>query len=135
MTRYLLDTNICVFHLRGKLNLKDYAGEQWRTACCISEVTALELYYGAANSDHPAKHHAAVDIFLEGLTALPVVDCAGVYAGEKVRFNRAGMPLNDEFDLIIGSSAITRDLILVTDNVKHFKNFQGIKIENWMKKK
>jgi tRNA(fMet)-specific endonuclease VapC len=42
------------------------------------------------------------------------------------------MPLHDEFDLIIGATAIANDLILVTDNVKHFKNFEGIKIENWL---
>ena len=44
------------------------------------------------------------------------------------------MPLHDEFDLIIGTSAIANDLILVTDNEKHFKNFKDIKIENWVKK-
>jgi tRNA(fMet)-specific endonuclease VapC len=41
--------------------------------------------------------------------------------------------LHDEFDLIIGASAIIKNLILVTDNVKHFKRFEGIKIENWFK--
>jgi len=44
-----------------------------------------------------------------------------------------GMPMHDEFDIIIGASAIDNNLILVTDNVKHFKNFYDIKIENWMK--
>jgi tRNA(fMet)-specific endonuclease VapC len=43
------------------------------------------------------------------------------------------MPLHDEFDLIIGASAIANELILVTDNVKHFINFDGIKTDNWLK--
>ena len=34
---------------------------------------------------------------------------------------------------IIGATAIASDLILVTDNVKHFKNFERLKIENWSK--
>ena len=55
------------------------------------------------------------------------------YAKEKVRFQKMGMPMHDEFDLIIGASAISNNLILVTDNVKHFINFDSIKIDNWMK--
>jgi len=42
-----------------------------------------------------------------------------------------GKPMNDEFDLLIGVTAAENDLILVTDNVKHFTNIEGIKIENW----
>ena len=38
-----------------------------------------------------------------------------------------------KFDLIIGASAIANRLILVTDNTKHFKNFENIKIENWLR--
>jgi len=34
----------------------------WRDICCISEVTVLELRYGAENSNHPQKHHQAVDL-------------------------------------------------------------------------
>ena len=43
------------------------------------------------------------------------------------------MPLHDEFDLIIGATAIASELILVTDNEKHFKNLDSIKIENWVR--
>ena len=62
---------------------------------------------------------------------IPIVTAIDTYAKEKVRFKKMGIPLHDEFDLIIGASAIASDLILVTDNVKHFVNFKDIKIENW----
>jgi tRNA(fMet)-specific endonuclease VapC len=39
--------------------------------------------------------------------------------------------MNDEFDLLIGVTAIENKLVLVTDNVKHFAGLEGIKIENW----
>jgi len=131
--RYLLDTNICIFYLRRKLNFNHFVKEQWREDCCISEVTVLELRFGAENSNNPQKHHQAVDVFLSGLTILPIVKAIDVYAKEKVRLRKAGNPMHDEFDLIIGASAIANDLILVTDNVKHFRNFEGIKMENWVK--
>ena len=46
-----------------------------------------------------------------------------------------GKPMHDEFDLIIGVSAIANKLILVTDNTKHFVNIKGIKLENWVIKR
>ena len=131
--RYLLDTNICVYFLRGKLNFNHFVEGDWRKNCCISEVTVLELRYGAENSNYPQRHHEAVDIFLYDLIVLPVVKALDTYAKEKVRLRKIGLPLHDEFDLIIGASAIANNLILVTDNVKHFKNFEGITIENWAK--
>ena len=134
MMQYLLDTNICIYYLRGKLNFNDFVEEPWRKSCCISDVTVLELRYGAENSNNPQKHHRAVDLFLHDLTVLPISKVVDIYAREKVRFRKIGKPLHDEFDIIIGASAITANLILVTDNVKHFKDFTGIKIENWFRR-
>jgi len=131
MMRYLLDTSVCVFYLRGKLDFSRFVEGQWRECCCISEVTVLELRYGAENNNNPQKHHHVVDVFLSGLTVVPIASAVDAYAKEKVRLRRAGVPLHDEFDLIIGASAIASDLIVVTDNTRHFKNFENIKIESW----
>ncbi|MEA2043264.1 MAG: hypothetical protein U9N85_12045 [Bacteroidota bacterium] len=40
--------------------------------------------------------------------------------------------LIDDFDLLIGSSAIANEMILVTRNVKHFNRISDINIENWV---
>jgi len=42
------------------------------------------------------------------------------------------MPISD-FDLLIGSTAIFHDLIMVTENTKHFKRIKGIQLEDWTK--
>ena len=91
------------------------------------------MRYGAENSNYPQKHHQAVNIFLQDLTVIPIVKVVDFYAKEKVRLRKNGMPLHDEFDLIIASSALANDLILVTNNVKHFVNFDNIKTENWIR--
>jgi tRNA(fMet)-specific endonuclease VapC len=124
--KYLLDTNICAFHLRGKLNLKH------RENCYISEITVFELRFGAENSANPAKHHQLVDYLLSELVILPIIGCIDVYVKEKVRLRKLGRPLNDDFDLLIGATAIKSGLVLVTDNVKDFERLEGIEIENWM---
>lgn len=131
---YLLDTSICVFFLRGKLNLDKTVKQVGLENCYISEITVAELRFGAENSDNPVKSNKAVDIFLKGLTILPIFGSIKRYAIEKVRLRKIGKPINDEFDLLIGVTAIENQLILVTDNTKDFKLLDGIQMENWFER-
>lgn len=132
--RYLLDTNTCVFFLRGKLNLDEIIKEKGKENFYISEVTVVELTFGAENSDNPAKSHKAVAAFVDGITVIPIFGCIRRYAKEKVRLRKIGKPINDEFDLLIGVTAAENKLILVTDNQKDFEKINGIQMENWFKK-
>ena len=133
--QYLLDTNICVFFLRGKLNLDELIKEKGRENFFISEITVFELRYGAENSENPGKSHKSVDAFIDGLSIIPIYGSIKRYAKEKVRLRKIGKPMHDEFDFLIGVTALESKLILVTDNVKHFENLEGLKIENWFKRK
>lgn len=132
--QFLLDTNICVYFLRGKLNLNELILQKGRENCFISEITVMELRYGAENSDNPTKSHKSVDAFVNGLSIIPIYGSIKRYAKEKVRLRKLGKPMNDEFDLLIGATAIENKLTLVTDNTKDFKNLDGIKMENWFKR-
>lgn len=131
---YLLDTSTCVFFLRGKLDLDDKIREKGRHHFYVSEISVLELYYGAENSDNVEKSFKAVDNFLAGLTIIPIYGCIKRYAKEKVRLRKSGKPMHDEFDLLIGVTAVENKLKLITDNVKDFKNIEGIEVENWFQK-
>ncbi|QBN19849.1 PIN domain-containing protein [Flavobacterium nackdongense] len=129
--QYLLDTSICVFFLRGRLELDKIIRDKGTENCFISEITLFELRYGAENSENPTKSHKAVDLFVNGLSIIPIVGSIKKYAKEKVRLRRLGKPMHDEFDLLIGVTAIENKLTLVTDNVSDFQNLDDIKIENW----
>ncbi len=133
--QYLLDTNICVFFLRGQLNFDEIIREKGVENCFISELTVFELKYGAENSDNPKKSHDAVDKFINGLTIIPILGSVKEYAETKVYLRKNGTPMYDEFDLIIGVTAIANELTLVTDNVKDFKHIKNLKIENWFERK
>ena len=128
--QYLLDTSICVFFLRGKLKLDEIIREKGIENCFISEITVFELRYGAENSENPTQSHKAVDLFVNGISIIPIVGSIKKYAKEKVRLRRLGKPMHDEFDLLIGVTAIENKLALVTDNVSDFQNLNDIKIEN-----
>lgn len=133
--QYLLDTNTCVFFLRGKLNLDTLIKNKGIENCFISELTVFELKYGAENSENPDKSHQAVSNFISGLSIIPIYGIVDKYTEEKVRLRNNGTPMHDEFDLIIGVTAIVNNLTLVTDNTKDFKYLNKLKIENWFERK
>ncbi len=132
--QYLLDTNTCVFFLRGKLNLDEIIRAKGIENCFISEVTVFELRFGAENSDTPKKSHQAVDKFVRGLSIIPIIGVVEKYAETKVYLRKNGTPLHDEFDLIIAVTALNNKLTLVTDNTKDFKNIKNLKLENWFER-
>ena len=38
----------------------------------------------------------------------------------------------EDFDLLIGCTAVANNMIMVTDNIKHFSRIYGIQLENWV---
>ena len=100
--------------------------------CFISEITLAELKFGVENSQAKEKNLVAVANFLTGITIIPIFPCLDVYAKEKARLRKIGQPV-DDFDLLIGATAISNGLILVTNNVDHLGRMEGIKIEDWTK--
>jgi predicted nucleic acid-binding protein len=54
------------------------------------------------------------------------------YASEKARLRKTRTPV-DEFDLLIAATAITHNLVKVTNSVKEFNGIKGIEIEGWTK--
>lgn len=130
--KYFLDTNICVFFLQGKYGIKEKIQEIGRKNCYISEITIAELMYGAAYSNSE-KHYREVEVILDSLNVVPIYDSLSTYATTKVHLRRAGQ-LIDEFDMLIGASAVHHGFIMVTENIDHFERIPGIEIENWVKR-
>lgn len=127
---YLLDTNICIYYLKGLYQLDEKFNSLPDGSLYISEITLAELKYGIANSSEPKKNRATLENFLSEVRILPIIDSLDIYAQEKVRLRKLGRPV-DDFDLLIGASAIANSLVLVTNNEKHFDRIKGIEIENW----
>jgi len=131
--KYLLDTSTCVHFFRGRYGVENKLKEAGVENCAISEVTLAELVYGAEKSADPEKNHTIINSFVTRIPILPIVDSVLVYGKEKVRLRNQGIMIS-EFDLLIGCAAIEKDLIMVTDNIKHFDRIKNIKIENWVQR-
>ncbi len=128
MLSYLVDTNICVYLLRGRYHVDRKLEDVGSSNCGISEITIAELKFGAANSDRVSRQTALVNGFGSSIEVVPMDSSFEVYAHEKARLRKQGQII-DDFDLVIGATAIVNDLILVTNNEKHFfeagRNYAG----------
>lgn len=118
--------------MKGKFDLNKKFATIPQDACFISEITLAELKFGVEKSDRPEKNRKALKDFLTGVTVLPIFHSLDLYAKEKTRLRKAGTPI-DDFDLLIGVTAVSHVLIMVTNNTDHFKRINGIDLEDWTK--
>jgi tRNA(fMet)-specific endonuclease VapC len=132
LKKYLIDTNTCIYFIKGKYDLKNKFETAAPENCFISEITLAELKFGVANSEKKEKNQKALDNFLSGMKIVPIYHSLDLYASEKARLRKAGTPV-DDFDILIGVTSITHNLIMVTNNSEHFKRLKGIIIEDWTK--
>ncbi len=101
--------------------------------CYISEITLAELQYGAECSSRPVEHKKSIEEFISQLTIIPIFSALNIYAKEKAELRKLGNMI-DDFDILIGSTAIVNKMILVTDNERHFNRLNNIIIENWIER-
>jgi tRNA(fMet)-specific endonuclease VapC len=132
LSKFLIDTNTCIFYIKGKFDLKNKFEKADPENCFISEITLAELKFGVENSERKDKNQIVLTNFLTGIKLVPIFHCLDFYGAEKARLRKAGTPV-DDFDLLIGSTAVVHNLIMVTNNISHFKLIKGIKLEDWTK--
>jgi tRNA(fMet)-specific endonuclease VapC len=130
--KYLLDTNMCIYWFKG-INGVDHRIESLDIDdVAISAITLAELLYGAYNSSNIEKNLSRIKVFEDAVNVLSLDrECLEQFAKIKSKLKSDGKIL-DDFDILIGATAIKNDCIIVTNNIKHFERIEGIKIENWI---
>lgn len=73
-----------------------------------------------------------LDAFINAIDVVSIDSALDVFAEEKTRLQLMGTPADDNFDLLIGATAIVNKYVLVTENVSDFINLRNIEIENWI---
>ncbi len=131
--KYLLDTNVCIVHLRGKDNenvtARLNAASPGEVVLC--SVVKVELLHGAERSANPVKNRAQLDRFFAPLPSIPFDDSAvDAYGRIRAQLEAQGTPIGPN-DLMIASIAAARGLTLVTHNVSEFRRIPGVQHEDW----
>ena len=134
MKKYLLDTNIIVFLFKKRFEMNEKIKKVGIENCAISEVSVAELHFGVECSpiDVIEEKRIRLNSFLEHIQIISFSTAIQLYAKEKARLTKLGETIPD-FDILIGSTAVANDFVLVTNNSKHLSRIQNIEIEDWTK--
>jgi tRNA(fMet)-specific endonuclease VapC len=128
---YLLDTDTLIFFLKGNEQVTQNFRETSGQPKAISAISYGELVYGAYKSARPQENLAKVRRLAE---LYPLIDISSAimesFGGIKAELSSQGITV-DDFDLLIGCTALTCNYTVVTNNTKHFNKIPGLKLENW----
>jgi len=129
--RYLLDTNIASFVIKGSFpGIRRRLARHPMAEIAISAVTEGELRYGVARLPEAARLQSMVDEFLLRVTILPWdSDAARQYGQLRAILERRGMVMGS-LDMMIGAHALASGLTLVT-NDGAFERISGLKLQDW----
>ena len=129
---YLLDTDIVIYWLTDRFpQIQERIDRLDRSDIFFSAIGVAELYFGARNSNHPQDNQELIDELVSWVTVLDFDHAAGALFGRiKAELKQSGRPINDS-DLFIAATAISHDLVLVTNNLRHFERIPFLRIENW----
>ena len=121
---FLLDSNICIYLLEG---LSEAARDRIQLyqpgEVTTSAVAYAEVIRGLPSDDRRAARKVAA--FFAQVQILPF-DEAAARAYTLVPFRRA------QFDRLIVAHALSRDLVMVTNNERDFADVPGLRVENWL---
>ncbi|MBF0264820.1 MAG: type II toxin-antitoxin system VapC family toxin [Gammaproteobacteria bacterium] len=131
---YMLDTNICIYILK---NHPEEALDKFRLysdELSISTIVYAELQYGIELS--PAKiKQIRLEQLIEFLSLIKIKDwnqsAANKYAKIRKTLKQKGSLIGN-MDMLIAAHAISKQAILVTNNIKEFNRVPELKIENWV---
>jgi tRNA(fMet)-specific endonuclease VapC len=129
--RYLLDTNICIYLIKGKFpSVRSKFKQCMKEDVGVSSVSIAELEYGVAKSGLD-KQRKKLDVFLPQLSHLSFDgNAAKIYGAIRSRLEVIGKPIGS-MDMLIAAHAMALGATLVTNNSREFNRVQGLKLENW----
>ena len=132
---YLFDTDIITNIVKPQPSptLLQRLGKTTKNQQYVSTITISEIVYGAEKSNRPDFHLNNLETILLPAVNIISFDSKAAYVCGRIRaqLEKRGTPL-DLADLEIASIAIANDLILVSNNLRHFKRVPLLQYENWL---
>ncbi len=129
---YLLDTNTVSDYLRGNAGVLRNLKQQHRSQVAISSITKYELFYGLLkNPQAHKKYGQQVQLLFKQAQNLDFDRESALIAAEiKDDLTKRGESIGD-CDTMIAAIGLQHDLVVVTNNIKHFQRVDGLVVVNW----
>ncbi|MEA2038380.1 MAG: type II toxin-antitoxin system VapC family toxin [Thermodesulfobacteriota bacterium] len=133
MKRCTLDTNIITAFLKNDSRVVERVSDylEFFDKLTINIISYYEILRGLKDLGNEEKL-CRFDSFIQEnelvfITKDTIKKAAEIYAYLKKEGN-----LIEDADILMASTAIAEDLVLITNNIKHFKRVKDLEIENWL---
>lgn len=133
---FMLDTDICIYTIKRKpIQILKKLESLQLGMVFMSSITFAELMNGAKKNSHVNDNMRRLNELSEIIEVRPFdKDAAIAYGDIRSDLEKRGVIINSN-DLLIAAHALSRNLILVTNNVKEFGRVKGLTIESWVEDK
>ena len=125
---HLIDTDWVIHYLNGNAEVIQRLRKLEAGALAISVVSLAELWEGVYYSKDPGGSEAVLNNFVRGNLVLGIdEETCKVFGKERGRLRSRKKKIAD-FDLLIGSTALQHNLMLLTNNRRDFDQIEGLEI-------
>jgi len=134
MNRVLVDTDILSYYFKGdEIVVENF--EKYLLHYVLIEISLITYYEIVSGllAKKASKQLSIFDDFVNENLVLPMTEKSARISSEIFSTLRQKGNIVDDIDLLIAGIAIENNMILVTNNEKHFGRIPGLKIENWKK--
>jgi len=125
---YLIDTDVLIDGLQRRVSTVELLHTLAPHGVAITIISVGEIYEGAFATTDAARHMANARTFVQDFVVLGLTDnVMEVFAREPAALRRSGQRIAD-MDMLIGATAVSYDLELVTRNERHFRRINGLRL-------
>ena len=126
--RYMVDTDWVIDYLHEIPEVVERLNALLPEGIGLSIVSLAELFDGVLGSATRWEDERVLRAFLDFVEIIPLDEEAClIFAAERIRLRAAGMPIGD-MDLLIGATAIRRNVPLLTNNRRHFGRLRDLTV-------
>jgi len=133
MKRCTLDTNIITAFLKNDLRVVQRVSDYLELfeKLTINIISYYEILRGLKDLGNEEKLKWFEGFIQENELVSIRKDTVEKAAEIYVYLKKEGNLIEDA-DILMASTAIVEDLVLITNNIKHFKRVKGLRIDNWI---
>jgi tRNA(fMet)-specific endonuclease VapC len=130
--KYIIDTDILIYFLKHDKKIVKRLSRISHDDICTTIVNYTELLFGAYNSVKVEQNLKKFKSFLKTINIVNFDKTAAEhFARLKANLKKEGNLIAD-MDLMIASICMANNLVLVTNNTKHFSRIENLATENWI---
>ncbi|MBQ7743875.1 MAG: type II toxin-antitoxin system VapC family toxin [Lachnospiraceae bacterium] len=134
MMKYHLDTNIIIYALKGTYKeIENHFRSIPFESIVIPRIVVAEIEYGAKKSKN---YKQTIEKYNEFINHFEIIDfdekASRKFGDIRWTLEQEGKQIGP-YDLIIASTVLANEGVLVTHNTKEFERIKGLKTEDWTK--